>query len=145
LSSPNQVQHEIPGLFASHSGRWPPEDVSTPAFCPNLMMKCNAGEIIPQAICSRHGVAVGASVAPVVRMLMWVCAPVSWPLGWVLHKALGREDPLFPRQHLQTILSLHGQDAGAFDCAVGTQLLGTTGLERSSQVTRCCSADGGSI
>ncbi|KIZ04445.1 hypothetical protein MNEG_3516 [Monoraphidium neglectum] len=70
------------------------------------------GEIIPQAICSRHGVAVGASVAPVVRMLMWVCAPVSWPLGWVLHKALGREDPLFPRQHLQTILSLHGQDAG---------------------------------
>lgn len=72
-----------------------------------------AGEIIPQAICSRYGVAIGAAVAPAVSVLMIVCAPVSWPLGWVLHKVLGREDPLFPRQQLPTILSLHGKDAGA--------------------------------
>ncbi|KAI8474308.1 MAG: hypothetical protein J3K34DRAFT_465788 [Monoraphidium minutum] len=70
------------------------------------------GEIIPQAVCSRYGVAIGASVAPAVRGLMWVCAPVSWTLGWVLHKVLGSKDPLFARQQLQTILSLHGQDAG---------------------------------
>lgn len=75
-------------------------------------MPHHPGEIIPQAICSRHGVTIGAFCAPVVRALMWLCSPISWPLGWMLHLMLGKDDPMLPRQHLKTILHLHGKDAG---------------------------------
>lgn len=42
------------------------------------------GEILPQAVCSRYGIAVGSAMAPVVRALMWISAPVTWPLGLLL-------------------------------------------------------------
>ena len=79
---------------------------------PCLVGPIPAGEIIPQAVCSRFGIAIGAAVAPAVRVLMLASAPISWPMSWVLHRCLGSENPLFPRQHLKTILSLHSQEAG---------------------------------
>lgn len=55
-----------------------------------------AGEIIPQAACSRYGLEIGAASAPFVRLLMWLTAPVSYPIGWVLDRVLGdRHTALF--------------------------------------------------
>ncbi|KAF6253868.1 hypothetical protein COO60DRAFT_1273472 [Scenedesmus sp. NREL 46B-D3] len=70
------------------------------------------GEIIPQAVCSRHGVAIGAACAPVVRGLMWVCSPVTWPLGKLLDKALGHEEITMKRRELKAMVQLHGEGAG---------------------------------
>eukprot|EP01018_Ginkgo_biloba_P001324 Gb_37940 [translate_table: standard] len=42
------------------------------------------GEILPQAICSRYGLAVGAALAPVVRVLLLVFFPVAYPISKVL-------------------------------------------------------------
>ena len=52
-------------------------------------MPRRAGEIIPQAICSKYGLAVGAYSAWLVRLLMYVCAPVAWPISKTLDYLLG--------------------------------------------------------
>ncbi|XP_042430248.1 DUF21 domain-containing protein At4g14240-like isoform X4 [Zingiber officinale] len=39
------------------------------------------GEVIPQAICSRYGLAVGANFVWLVCILMVICYPISYPIG----------------------------------------------------------------
>lgn len=40
-------------------------------------------QIIPQSVCSRYGLAIGAAVAPVVRVLVFICFPVAYPISKV--------------------------------------------------------------
>ncbi|CAN5960271.1 unnamed protein product [Sphagnum jensenii] len=71
------------------------------------------GEILPQAVCSRHGLAVGAAMAPVVRLLLVVFFPVSYPISKLLDAILGKDHaPLFRRAELKTLVNLHGNEAG---------------------------------
>ncbi|KAK7264528.1 hypothetical protein RJT34_32137 [Clitoria ternatea] len=70
------------------------------------------GEVIPQAICSRYGLAVGANFAWLVRILMIICYPVSYPVGKVLDYLLGHNEALFRRAQLKALVSIHGQEAG---------------------------------
>ncbi|KAG2396181.1 DUF21 domain-containing protein [Vigna angularis] len=71
------------------------------------------GEIIPQSICSRHGLAIGATVAPAVRVLVWICFPVAYPISKLLDFLLGhRHEALFHRAELKTLVNLHGHEAG---------------------------------
>jgi hypothetical protein len=44
-------------------------------------------QIIPQAICTRYGLSVGAMAAPVVRILLVVFFPVAYPISKVLAPA----------------------------------------------------------
>ena len=48
------------------------------------------GEIIPQAICARHGLAIGAFLAIPVRGLMMLLSPIAWPIGKLLDFLLPR-------------------------------------------------------
>ena len=43
-------------------------------------------QVIPQAICSRFGLSVGASCIWLVKVLMVLCFPISYPVGkvWLL-------------------------------------------------------------
>jgi metal transporter CNNM len=99
------------------------------------------GEILPQSICSRYGLAIGASVAPLVRVLVWICFPIAYPIAKVLiilldlvQLSLQEELPcinlfsflfqlldhvlghgkaaLFRRAELKTLVTLHGNEAG---------------------------------
>ncbi|XP_027352839.1 DUF21 domain-containing protein At2g14520-like isoform X1 [Abrus precatorius] len=71
------------------------------------------GEIIPQSVCSRYGLAIGATVAPVVRVLVWICFPVAYPISKLLDILLGhRHEALFRRAELKTLVNLHGNEAG---------------------------------
>ncbi|KAE9613489.1 putative gliding motility-associated protein GldE [Lupinus albus] len=71
------------------------------------------GEIIPQSVCSRYGLAIGAMVAPFVRVLVWVCSPVAFPISKLLDYLLGhRQEALFRRAELKTLVNLHGNEAG---------------------------------
>ncbi|GAB4817855.1 hypothetical protein N2152v2_004901 [Parachlorella kessleri] len=66
------------------------------------------GEIIPQALCSRYGLQIGATAAPFVRLLMWATWPISWPIGWVLDRVLGeRHSALFRRAELKALVDIH--------------------------------------
>ncbi|KAM0915697.1 hypothetical protein ACQ4PT_010659 [Festuca glaucescens] len=71
------------------------------------------GEVIPQAICSRYGLAVGASFVWLVRILMIITYPISYPIGKLLDCALGHdESAYFRRAQLKALVSIHGKEAG---------------------------------
>ncbi|KAK9672045.1 hypothetical protein RND81_12G072400 [Saponaria officinalis] len=70
------------------------------------------GEVIPQAICSRYGLAVGANFVWLVRILMIVCYPIAYPIGKVLDYLLGHNEALFRRAQLKALVSIHGMEAG---------------------------------
>ncbi|GFP94828.1 duf21 domain-containing protein at4g14240 [Phtheirospermum japonicum] len=70
------------------------------------------GEVIPQAICTRYGLAVGANFVWLVRILMIICYPIAYPIGKILDCVLGRNEALFRRAQLKALVSIHSQEAG---------------------------------
>ncbi|KAG8645741.1 hypothetical protein MANES_10G089500v8 [Manihot esculenta] len=71
------------------------------------------GEIIPQSVCSRHGLAIGAKVVPFVRVLVWICFPFAYPISKLLDYMLGHGHvALFRRAELKTLVNFHGNEAG---------------------------------
>ncbi|MBU0531032.1 MAG: CNNM domain-containing protein [Candidatus Uhrbacteria bacterium] len=66
------------------------------------------GEIIPQAVISRHAMAFGAKTAWIVNILIIIFYPITAPIAWALDKALGREMPtLYSRKELISIIEEH--------------------------------------
>ncbi|KAI5656057.1 hypothetical protein M9H77_24850 [Catharanthus roseus] len=71
------------------------------------------GEILPQAICTRYGLTVGATMAPLVRLLLWIFFPVAYPISKVLDWMLGKGHAiLLRRAELKTFVDFHGNEAG---------------------------------
>ncbi|MFS7973644.1 putative CBS domain, CNNM, transmembrane domain-containing protein [Helianthus anomalus] len=71
------------------------------------------GEIIPQSICTRYGLVIGAAVTPLVRVLVWIWFPVAYPISKVLDCILGKGHvSLFRRAELKTLVDFHGNKAG---------------------------------
>ncbi|KAM7491571.1 hypothetical protein LguiA_034492 [Lonicera macranthoides] len=62
-------------------------------------------EIIPQAVCSRYGLSVGAKLSVVVRLLVILVFPIAYPISKG-HSALLR------RAELKTFVGMHGNEAG---------------------------------
>ena len=66
------------------------------------------GEIIPQALCTTYGLAIGAFFAPLVNVLLFVTQPISIPIAALLDTILGRRhSALFRRTQLRTFVDLH--------------------------------------
>ncbi|GLU21144.1 hypothetical protein SLE2022_373050 [Rubroshorea leprosula] len=71
------------------------------------------GEIIPQAVCSRYGLSVGAKLSPLVRLIVIVLFPLSYPISKLLDFLLGkRHSALLRRAELKTLVDMHGNEAG---------------------------------
>ncbi|KAK9163594.1 hypothetical protein Syun_004496 [Stephania yunnanensis] len=82
-------------------------------LCTLLICNAAAMEIIPQSVCSRHGLAIGAAVAPFVRVLVWICFPIAYPISKLLDLLLGHGHvALFRRAELKTLVDFHGNEAG---------------------------------
>ncbi|KAM3697410.1 hypothetical protein ACJW31_06G110100 [Castanea mollissima] len=73
------------------------------------------GEILPQAVCTRYGLAIGAAVATVVQILVWICFPVAYPISKVIFfdRFLGKHhDALYRRAELKTLVDFHSNEPG---------------------------------
>lgn len=72
------------------------------SFCTLLIFR-----VIPQAVCSRYGLAIGAKSVLVVKFLMMVTFVLTWPIGKLLDLILGAEDYFFQREELKELVSIH--------------------------------------
>lgn len=71
------------------------------------------GEILPQAVCTRYGLTVGATMAPFVRLLLLLFFPIAYPISKVLDWMLGKgHAALLRRAELKTFVDFHGNEAG---------------------------------
>lgn len=43
---------------------------------------------------------------------MWLCSPITWPMGKLLDYVLGHEDVVMQRRQLKAMVQLHAEDAG---------------------------------
>ncbi|XP_018524521.1 metal transporter CNNM4 isoform X2 [Lates calcarifer] len=65
------------------------------------------GEIVPQALCSRHGLAVGANTIMVTKLFMLLTFPLSWPISKILDCVLGQEiGTVYNREKLVEMLKV---------------------------------------
>ncbi len=66
------------------------------------------GEIIPQAVLSRHAMWFGSRAAPFIKIVMFITAPVTLPIAWALDRLLGEEmQTTYSAHELMEIVSEH--------------------------------------
>ncbi|EIN04149.1 DUF21-domain-containing protein [Punctularia strigosozonata HHB-11173 SS5] len=65
-------------------------------------------EIIPQSVCTRYGLAIGATMAPFVKILIFALGIVSWPIAKVLQFILGpHHGIIYRRSELKELINMH--------------------------------------
>ncbi|KIO33613.1 hypothetical protein M407DRAFT_65336 [Tulasnella calospora MUT 4182] len=64
--------------------------------------------IIPQAVCARYGLAIGAKSATPVLIVMYILSPIAYPIAKLLDWALGKEGPTtYKKAELKSFLQFH--------------------------------------
>ncbi|SLM39945.1 Domain of unknown function DUF21 [Lasallia pustulata] len=88
-------------LDRSLGGGWP-------AVLGSTVLIVIFGEIIPQSICVRYGLPIGAWMSPLVLVLMYILAPVAWPTAKLLDRLLGEDHgTTYKKAGLKTLVTLH--------------------------------------
>eukprot|EP01102_Stenamoeba_stenopodia_P009518 TRINITY_DN2816_c0_g1_i1.p1 TRINITY_DN2816_c0_g1~~TRINITY_DN2816_c0_g1_i1.p1 ORF type:complete len:519 (-),score=81.14 TRINITY_DN2816_c0_g1_i1:37-1593(-) len=71
------------------------------------------GEVIPQAVCSRFGLAIGSWCSYFVWVLMFLLLPISWPVAKILDLLLGHnEGQIYKRDELKELMNIHAEHQG---------------------------------
>ncbi|PLB55579.1 DUF21-domain-containing protein [Aspergillus steynii IBT 23096] len=88
-------------LDRSLGGGWP-------AVLGSTVLIVIFGEVVPQSICVRYGLPIGAWMAPCVLALMYLMSPVAWPVAKLLDRLLGEDHgTIYKKAGLKTLVTLH--------------------------------------
>ncbi|KAG8532736.1 uncharacterized protein KY384_002613 [Bacidia gigantensis] len=88
-------------LDRSLGGGWP-------AVLGSTVLIVIFGEVIPQSVCVRYGLPIGAWMSPLVLVLMYILAPVAWPTAKLLDRLLGEDHgTTYRKAGLKTLVTLH--------------------------------------
>ena len=69
------------------------------------------GEIIPQSVCSRHALAIGAKSVPLVWFFLVLCFIVAYPVSLILDKLLGKEiSAVYTKHEMLELIKLNVDD-----------------------------------
>jgi metal transporter CNNM len=71
------------------------------------------GEILPNAVFSKHGLAISARLTWLVWLLIALLFPVAWPVSKLLDCLLGHEQTFYRRAEIKTLIGMHAEAAGA--------------------------------
>jgi len=65
-------------------------------------------EIIPQSLCTRYGLYIGAKMAGFVRVLLWTMGLIAWPVAKILERSLGSQHGIiYRRTELKELIAMH--------------------------------------
>ncbi|KAG0136234.1 hypothetical protein HOY82DRAFT_550428 [Tuber indicum] len=88
-------------LDRSLGGGWP-------AVLSSTVLIVIFGEIIPQSVCVRYGLSIGAYLSPFVLGLMYLMYPVAYPTALLLDYILGKDHgTVYKKAGLKTLVTLH--------------------------------------
>ncbi|KAJ2389588.1 hypothetical protein GGI05_003459, partial [Coemansia sp. RSA 2603] len=81
------------------------------------------GEIIPQSLCARYGLAIGAFFAYPVRILQYILSPLGYPIALLLDYVLGPDHGvIYKKAQLKELVSLsdaaHGGNLSADEVTI---------------------------
>jgi len=66
------------------------------------------GDVLPQAVFSRHALAFGAKTIWITKFVMFIFYPIAFPIAWLLDRLLGDEVPtMYSRHELMEIITEH--------------------------------------
>ena len=78
------------------------------------------GEIIPQSVCARYGLAAGAKTVDIIRLIIMLLFPVAWPLSKILDRVLGEElGTIYSRHELKELFSMQAKRASTLENGQG--------------------------
>lgn len=77
------------------------------------------GEIIPQAICSRYGLAIGAHTVWITKFFMLVTFPLAFPISLILDRILGKEiGDYYNRERLKELIKVNQTQCKTNHCSM---------------------------